>query len=75
MLSSWKATMKFEKMNLVTKHGKFKDSDGNLKSGWIKVGETHETRNGGLSLKIDSLPIDFDGWINLAAPTDVDYNF
>ena len=67
--------MQFEKMNLVTKHGKYKDSEGNVKTGWIKIGETFETRNGGLSLKIDTLPVDFDGWINLAVPHDEDYNF
>jgi len=66
--------MQYEKMNLVTKHGKVKGPDGTLRNNWIKIGETHETRNGGISFQIHTLPVDFDGWINLALPNE-DYNY
>jgi len=66
--------MQYEKMNLVTKHGQVKGADGTLRPNWVKVGETHETRNGGISFKIDVLPVDFDGWINLALPNE-EFNY
>ena len=66
--------MQYEKMNLVTKHGTTKDADGNSRSKWVKIGETHETRNGGISFQIHSLPMGFDGWINLALPNE-EFNY
>jgi len=65
--------MQYEKMNLVTKSNTLKGSDG-LKPVWVKIGETHETRSGGISFHIHTLPVGFDGWINLALPNE-DYNY
>jgi hypothetical protein len=65
--------MQFEHLNLVAKNGEYKDKGGKVKDRWVKIGETVETRTGGIALRIDMLPVEFDGWINLAVPSKLDY--
>jgi len=67
--------MQYEHLNLVAKNGQYRDGSGKMKNRWIKIGETVETSTGGMAIRIDMLPVEFDGWINLAVPNDLEYNF
>lgn len=53
----------------IVKTGTYKDKNtGEERTNWLKVGVVVETRNGGLALKVESLPPQWDGWIQLATP-------
>jgi len=56
------------KYDLICKTGTYKDKNGEDKNRWSKVGVCMDTKQGGPALKIESLPIGFDGWISLAEP-------
>jgi len=58
------AVLKFEVM---AKNGSYKDRNGNDKVRWHKMGNCFETEKG-LSIKIDSTPVGWDGWISLFEP-------
>lgn len=58
------ATLKYE---AIAKAGESKDG----KARWHKCGAVFESDKG-LSLKIDSLPVGFDGWLSLRAPRPKD---
>lgn len=49
--------------------GSYKAKDGTEKRKWLKVGAVFETKNG-LRLKLDALPVNFDGWLMLSEPRD-----
>ena len=62
--------------NVIAKCGTYKDENGNRIQKWAKVGVSVDTRDGGIALKIDTLPVKFDGWLQLATPPDDDqYNY
>lgn len=61
--------------NVVAKCGTYKDNDGKKVQKWAKVGVSVETRDGGIALKIDTLPVEWDGWLQLAVPNDNQYNY
>lgn len=63
-----------QQLNVLAKIGTYKDEDGEKKSNWAKVGVTTVTRQGGVALKIDTLPVNFDGWLYLATPSDDKFN-
>ena len=44
--------------------------DGEEKARWHTMGNCFENDKGQLSIKIDSIPVNFDGWISLFAPKD-----
>lgn len=56
------------KYEVVASAGVYKDREGNEKRRWHKCGVVMETKNGGLALKLESMPIPFDGWLNLWEP-------
>lgn len=57
----------------IVKTGTYKDKNtGEERTNWLKVGVVVETRNGGLALKVESLPPQWDGWIQLATPKKKD---
>lgn len=57
------------KYDAIVKNGTYKDKNtGEDRTNWLKVGVVVETRNGGLALKIESLPPLWDGWVQLATP-------
>ena len=57
------------KYDAIVKNGTYKDKNtGDDRTNWLKVGVVVETRNGGLALKIESLPPLWDGWVQLATP-------
>lgn len=47
--------------------GKYTDRDGKEKSRYLTVGSVLETKNG-LMLKLDSIPVEWDGWAYLNDP-------
>lgn len=58
------AVVKYEVM---AKNGTYKDRNGDEKARWLKLGVCFESEKG-LSIKLDSVPINFDGWITLMTP-------
>ena len=60
--------------NVVAKCGTYKDRDGNKVQKWKKLGVSVDTREGGMALKLDVIPVDFDGWLYLAIPDDRNYS-
>ena len=58
------ATIKYE---VVAKNGTYKDRNGDEKARWLKLGVCFESEKG-LSIKLDSVPINFDGWMSLMTP-------
>jgi len=41
---------------------------GEDKKRWVKCGVVMETSNGGMALKLESLPVKFDGWLQFYVP-------
>lgn len=54
---------------LIAKNGTYKTKDGEEKTRWIKCGVVMDTRTGGQALLIESLPINFDGWLQMREPS------
>ena len=48
--------------------GKYEDRDGKEKSRYVNIGSVMDTKNGGLLLKIDALPLNWDGFAYLNEP-------
>ena len=61
--------------NVVAKCGTYKDRDGNKVQKWCKCGVSVDTREGGIALKIETLPVEWDGWLQLAIPNDKYYDY
>ncbi len=56
------------KYDVITKNGSY-TKDGVEKTRWLKVGVCMDTKQGGLAIKLESLPVsNFDGWLSLAEP-------
>jgi hypothetical protein len=55
------------KYELVAKAGEY-ESNGEKKTRWHRCGVVIERQDGSLSARIESLPIAFDGWLNLWEP-------
>jgi hypothetical protein len=59
---------------LIAVTGEYKTKDGQSKTRFQKVGVAMENKKGGTSLLIESLPINFDGWIHMRLPMEKDGN-
>lgn len=47
----------------------YKDkTTGEERKRWVKCGVVMETSSGGMALKLESLPVKFDGWLQFYAP-------
>lgn len=46
---------------------KYTTADGQEKQRWIKCGVVIDSKNG-LSLKLESIPVNFDGWLSFFEP-------
>lgn len=57
--------------DVITKNGTY-TKDGVEKTRWLKVGVCMDTKQNGLAIKLESLPIVFDGWLSLAEPKQKD---
>ena len=60
-----------KKFDVVAITGKYQDRDGNEKNRYTNIGVVIETSKG-LSLKLESIPIGFDGWAYLNEPKERD---
>lgn len=47
---------------------KYQAKDGTEKTKWIKMGSVIQTKTGKMSLKIESIPVGWDGWASLMEP-------
>ncbi|CAB4121815.1 hypothetical protein UFOVP17_12 [uncultured Caudovirales phage] len=54
--------------DLIAKAGVYKDKQGNEKVRWHRCGVAIETKDGGTALNIESLPTNFDGWLQMKTP-------
>ncbi len=59
---------------LIAVTGEYKTKDGQTKTRFQKVGVAMDNKKGGTSLLIESLPINFDGWIHMRLPMEKDGN-
>ena len=59
------AVLKYE---VKAKNGTYKDRNGEEKTKWHQMGVCFENDKGQLSMKIDSIPVGFDGWVSLFEP-------
>lgn len=48
--------------------GKYTDKDGNEKNSYATLGKVIETKKGGFMLKLDTIPVTWDGWAYLEPP-------
>lgn len=55
------------KYEVKTKVGKY-TKDGVEKTRWHTMGKCFENDEGNLSIKVDSIPVNFDGWMSLFVP-------
>ena len=47
----------------------YKDkTTGEERKRWVKCGVVMETSSGGMALKLESLPVKFDGWLQFYVP-------
>lgn len=50
--------------------GKYEDRDGKEKSRYVNIGSVMDTKNGGLLLKLDAIPLNWDGFAYLNEPRE-----
>jgi hypothetical protein len=60
------------KYDVICKNGSYTDKTGAEKTKWLKAGICMETKQGGLAIKLESLPVGFDGWLTLSEPKEKD---
>ena len=53
---------------LFAKAGEYTNKEGEQKVRWHKCGVVIESRNGGMAANIESLPTNFDGWLQIKPP-------
>lgn len=56
------------KYEVIASTGTYTDKNGQEKKRWQKCGVVMDTKNGGLALKMEVLPIGGDGWFMLTEP-------
>jgi regulator of RNase E activity RraB len=49
-------------------NGTYTDKSGKEKTSWLTIGKVIEKQNGNLVLKLDSIPVAFDGWVQFFDP-------
>lgn len=57
-----------KKYDAVYSGEKYTDREGNEKTRYINIGVVFERDDGSLSLKLESLPVNFSGWVNFYEP-------
>ena len=63
------ATIRYE---VKAKNGSYKDRNGEEKVRWHHMGVCFQNDKGQLSMKIDSIPLNWDGWVSLFEPKPKD---
>ena len=54
--------------------GKYTDKNGQEKNQYLNIGKVIETKTGSQMIKLDSIPVGFDGWAYLNDPRPRDDN-
>ena len=54
--------------DIVARGGEHQDLNGNTKVRWINCGSMFKNNEGKVSIKIDSTPVEWDGWLSLFDP-------
>jgi hypothetical protein len=49
-------------------NGTYTDKSGQEKTSWLTIGKVIEKQNGSLTLKLDCVPVAFDGWVQFFDP-------
>ena len=57
------------KYDIVATNGEY-EKDGQTKKRYVNMGRVIEMKNGSLALKIDSVPVNWDGWAYLNTPKE-----
>jgi len=57
------------KLDLIAVVGEYTDAQGNPKKRFAKVGTLWD-KGQGISLKIDNIPVSWDGWLSAKAPLE-----
>ena len=58
--------------DLIAKTGEYVNKEGETKARWTKVGVAMNNKQGGISLLIESIPVNFDGWVTMREPQPKD---
>ena len=58
------------KYEVRAKTGTYKDKDGAEKTAYTTMGKVIQMKEGGFVLKIDSVPVNWDGWAYLNPPRE-----
>lgn len=53
---------------LIARGETYKDKNGDDKTRWIRCGVVMDTKSGGQAIHLESLPINFDGWLMMKEP-------
>ena len=57
------------KFDVVAATGTYTNKNGEEKKSWMKIGKVLQTQKG-FSLKLDAVPVGWDGWAMLAEPQE-----
>lgn len=52
------------------KTGTYTDREGNEKNRYVRMGVVMDTKNGGLMLKVEAIPVGWDGFAYLNSPRE-----
>ena len=58
------------KYEVIAATGTYKNKQGEEKKRWLKCGVVMETKNGGLAMKLEAVPVGSDGWFTLTEPKE-----
>jgi hypothetical protein len=58
--------------DLIAKTGEYTNAAGETKARWTKVGVAMSNKSGGTSLLLESIPVNFDGWVTMREPQPKD---
>jgi hypothetical protein len=58
------------KYEIIASTGTYKSKTGEEKKRWLKCGVVMETKNGGLAMKLEAIPMGSDGWFTLTEPKE-----
>jgi len=58
------------KYEVIAKTGTYTNKQGEEKNRWLKCGVVMETKNGGLAMKLEAVPVGSDGWFTLTEPKE-----
>jgi hypothetical protein len=58
------------KLYLIAVVGEYTDAQGNAKKRFAKVGTLWDKGQQGISLKIDNIPVSWDGWLSAKPPLE-----